>query len=570
MARHQSTEQAPSIAESSSSSFSTSSSPSPSLDRRTLVGDEYTVNNQIDNSRGKHTFSIDHNGDSSVRKGLLYDLVDPSPSSGNFFHRRSLLGNLFGGGDKTTIENVNDNSQHKQTMNSHGNKDVKITKIHREQHGGSGGSSSGSGSMSSFFDRRDLTKRSLLGDLVGSDSTSISNQNDNSKHTQTMNSHGNKNIKITKIRKEQHRGGGGSGSMSPETFFDRRRRRDLDPQEEDREQKQKNSGEAETIAVQKRSLLGDLFGGDSTSISNVNDNSKHTQTMNSHGNKNIKITKIRKDQRRGGGGSGSGGGDGHGRMSPESFFDRRDLGETRRSSNDDDHDDGTIQKRSLLGDLVGNGDNSSTSVSNQNDKSKHTQVMNSHNNKHMTVTRIHRESQGHNSGGSRVQDLNVVMTKRGLLFGGKSTTISNVNDNSQSTKTLNSHDNTDKMVNSYIDRYYNKNNKKRKHHRRGLLFGEDSITVNNENYNGKETKIWNEHDNVDKTIVHKNTVGITNDDDEYDEYVVDEEGDEDWDSLVKRDSISVSNLNDNSKTTKTLNSHDNVYFQQLQEERVHE
>ncbi|KAF9295985.1 hypothetical protein BGZ74_010531, partial [Mortierella antarctica] len=35
--------------------------------------------------------------------------------------------------------------------------------------------------------------------------------------------------------------------------------------------------------------------------------------------------------------------------------------------------------------------------------------------------------------------------------------------------------------------------------------------------------------------------------------------------LAKRDSISVSNVNDNSQTTKTMNSYNNVYYQ---EERV--
>ncbi|KAG0346918.1 hypothetical protein BG005_000454, partial [Podila minutissima] len=217
--------------------------PSPSirttapLDRRTLIGDEYTVTNQVDNSRGKQTFSIDHNGDSSVHKGLLYDLVDPSSSSsetGSRFFRRSLLGDLFGG-DRTTIENVNDNSQHRQTMNSHGNKNIRVAKTEKKY---------GSSKAKGFFDRRDVhmdkeeekeqvAKRSLLGDLFGGDSTSISNVNDNSKHSQTMNSHGNKNVQITKkIHKEQNTAHG--GDMSPEAFFD------------------------------KRSLLGDLLGSDST------------------------------------------------------------------------------------------------------------------------------------------------------------------------------------------------------------------------------------------------------------------------------------------------------------------
>ncbi|KAF9100809.1 hypothetical protein BGX29_006234 [Mortierella sp. GBA35] len=89
-------------------------------ERRTLLGDESSYRNQVDNSRGKQVFRVDHIGDSSVRKGLLlYDDLQ----------RRSLLGDLLGGGDSTSIENYNDNSKHTKTYNSHGNKSKKITKV---------------------------------------------------------------------------------------------------------------------------------------------------------------------------------------------------------------------------------------------------------------------------------------------------------------------------------------------------------------------------------------------------------------------------------------------------------
>ncbi|KAG0018486.1 hypothetical protein BGZ81_010204 [Podila clonocystis] len=370
-------EQAPSV---HSSTFIPGTAP---LYRRTLVGDEYTVTNQVDNSRGKQTFSIDHNGDSSTHKGLLYDLVDPSSSS--------------------------------------------------------------SETGSRFF------RRSLLSDLFGGDSTSISNVNDNSKHTQTMNSHGNKNVKITKIHKQQETGY--RGEMSPEAFFDKR---DLTTQSDDDD-------------ISKRSLLGDLFGGDSTSISNVNDNSKHSQTMNSHGNKNVQITKkIHKEQHTGG----------HGDISPEAFF----------------------NKRSLLGDIVGS---DSTMVSNVNDNSKHSQTMNSHGNRHSSETLIHKEVRDPEGNIAATKDTQI-LARRGLLFGGKRTSISNVNDNSQSTKTLNSHGNTD-VSKSYTD-YRSRSGRGRDYgdmYRRGLLFGGDELKVSNENYNGQETKTLNVHDNVDKTVVYQ-------------------------------------------------------------------
>ncbi|KAF9318984.1 hypothetical protein BG003_010191 [Podila horticola] len=495
LARTNSMEQALSIQSSSSTSTPTTAA----LDRRTLIGDEYTVTNRVDNSHGKQTFSIDHNGDSSVHKGLLYDLVDPSSESGSRFFRRSLLGDLFGG-DHTTIENVNDNSQHRQTMNSHGNKNIRVTKTEKKY---------GSPKAKGFFDRRDIhmdnkgekeevAKRSLLGDLFGGDSTSISNVNDNSKHTQTMNSHGNKNVKITKIRKQQTTGD--RGDMSPESFFDKR---DLTAQGDDDD-------------ISKRSLLGDLFGGDSTSISNVNDNSKHSQTMNSHGNKNVQITKKIHKEHHGG----------QGDMSPEAFFD----------------------KRSLLSDLVGS---DSTSVSNVNDNSKQSRTLNSHGNRHLSETRIHKEvkdPEGHVA----TKDTEV-LARRGLLFGGKSTSISNVNDNSQESRTINSHGNTD-VTKSYTG--YRSRSGRGRHgdmYRRGLLFGGDSLTVSNENYNGQERKTLNVHDNVDKTVVYQKVVGKDEGEGEEGEEML---------GLAKRDSISVSNMNDNSQTTKTMNSYNNVYYQE--------
>ncbi|KAG0328373.1 hypothetical protein BG000_000514 [Podila horticola] len=420
LARTNSMEQALSIQSSSSTSTPTTAP----LDRRTLIGDEYTVTNQVDNSHGKQTFSIDHNGDSSVHKGLLYDLVDPSSESGSRFFRRSLLGDLFGG-DRTTIENVNDNSQHRQIMNSHGNKNIQVTKTEKKY---------GSPKAKGFFDRRDIH---------------------------------------------------------------------MDNKEEKEE-------------VAKRSLLGDLFGGDSTSISNVNDNSKHSQTMNSHGNKNVQITKkIHKEQY-----------DGQGDMSPEAFFD----------------------KRSLLSDLVGS---DSTSVSNVNDNSKHTQTMNSHGNRHLSETRIHKEVK--NPEGHVTTKDTEVLARRGLLFGGKSTSISNVNDNSQESRTLNSHGNTD-VTKSYTD--YRSRSSRGRHgdmYRRGLLFGGDSLAVSNENYNGQERKTLNVHDNVDKTVVYQKVVGEDEGEGEEGEEML---------GLAKRDSISVSNMNDSSQTTKTMNSYNNVYYQE--------
>ncbi|KAG0279652.1 hypothetical protein BGZ95_000604 [Linnemannia exigua] len=162
--------------------------------RRTLIGSHVSYLTQVDNSDGKHVFRVDHNGDSSIRKGgLLYDI-----------QRRGLLNHLAGN-DETSIENINDNSSDAQAMNSQGNTHTTTTtRIHREpspdaerwfrQHG--------------FINRRSdsikdseeaprqLDRRGLL---WGGSSTTISNVNDNSQHTNTFNSHGNRSKKITKV-----------------------------------------------------------------------------------------------------------------------------------------------------------------------------------------------------------------------------------------------------------------------------------------------------------------------------------------------------------------------------------
>ncbi|KAF9358432.1 hypothetical protein BGX26_001777 [Mortierella sp. AD094] len=326
---------------------------SSELIQRSLIGNEYTVQNQLDNSQGKHAFRVDHNGDSSVRKGLLYDLVD--------------------------------NNEEKEE---------------------------GSGF--------EFKRRSLLGDLFGGDSTSISNVNDNSKHTQTMNQHGNKHITITKTRKESYGGSGDGGrrssEMSPEEFFDRR---DLaqDSEEEMATEHQENT------PLARRGLL---FGGDSMSISNVNDNSQHTQTMNQHGNKDLSITRktfrqtapVRSKNEK----------------DIDSFFDRRDL----LTENEENRPN--VERRSLFGDLFGG---SSTTISNVNDNSQTKKTYNSHGNKDVRInSKVHK---------------NIRNNKRGLLFGGGKTSISNENDNSKETKTFNSHDNVDKKISSKVDKNFGAN-----------------------------------------------------------------------------------------------------------------
>ncbi|KAG0377606.1 hypothetical protein BGX24_005768 [Mortierella sp. AD032] len=195
------------------------------LERRTLIGDQVSYLTQIDNSRGKRVFRVDHNGDSSIRKGgLLYDI-----------QRRGLLNDLAGN-DEASIENINDNSNHAQAMNSQSNKHTTtFTRIHREpspdaeqwfrQHG--------------LIDRRsDSIKESeeaprqldRRGLLWGGSSTTISNVNDNSQHTNAYSSHGNRSKKITKVvsttrdRGSHGRRGGGQGRDVglADSWFDKR------------------------------------------------------------------------------------------------------------------------------------------------------------------------------------------------------------------------------------------------------------------------------------------------------------------------------------------------------------
>ncbi|KAG9324295.1 hypothetical protein KVV02_004584 [Mortierella alpina] len=292
-----------------------------SLDRRTLIGDEMNYSSHVDNSKGKKVYRIDHNGDdSSVRKGLIYDFVE----------RRSLLGDLLGGGDRMSIENVNDNSQHRKTMNSHGNKHTTIKKIHKKTLGG----------RHRRHHRRDLEdnddleaepatlerRSSLLGDLLGSDSTRIENVNDNSLNRETTKSHGNSHTRITRIHSENE----DNDEKDPYEFFDRR-----DLQEETQE----------STALNRRGLL---WGGDSTSISNVNDNSKTTKTYKSHHNKDTRISKAKYTKR----------------------------SEAEEESGED------LERRGLLF----GGD--SMVISNQNDNSKTTKTYNSHDNKYKKITTI--------------------------------------------------------------------------------------------------------------------------------------------------------------------------------------
>ncbi|KAF9341111.1 hypothetical protein BGZ91_010890 [Linnemannia elongata] len=362
------------------------------LDRRTLIGDEYAVNNQVDNSRGKKTVRVDHNGDSSIHKGLLYDLIDPSRSGaddtdGDFqFRRRSLLGDLFGG-NSMSISNENDNSKHTQTKNEHDNQYTTVNKIHEEQNLNDDEDEEDSMSPDSFFDKRgngdehgtasaSFDRRGLF----GGDSTTINNVNDNSKHTQTMNVHHNRDTSITKLHKHQQssrpRPRRGDATI-PKGFFDRR--------------------SDESNDMNRRSLLGDLFGGNSMSINNVNDNSQTKKTLNSHGNRNTHITKIHKTTN----------------------------SRHRDEDNNSDSNAGFFDKRGLLfgsDEMV---------INNENDNSQTKKTLNSHGNRHARITRIHKSS----SHGSNF------FGKRGLLFGDKSTVITNQNDNSQNKKTLNSYHN---------------------------------------------------------------------------------------------------------------------------------
>ncbi|KAF9195968.1 hypothetical protein BGZ50_002770 [Haplosporangium sp. Z 11] len=308
--------------------------PNNKNERRMLIEDESSYVNQVDNSRGKQVYRVDHNGDSSVRENLFQD----------GFERRGLLGDLLGGGGgRTSIQNVNDNSQHSQTMNSHGNKHATITKIHKktQEHG----NRRGRGSMSAdrFFDRRDLTetdksidqdlkRRGLLDGLLGGgDRTVIENVNDNSVNKQTMNSHGNSHTTITKIHSESI---GDEDDVDSSMFFDRR---DL-----------LGEGNVANEVFEPMERRGLLWGDKNTSISNVNQNSRTTQTYNSHHNKDTEIVKVKHKNKY-----------------------------NKRSTQDHDEE---MERRGLLF----GGD--SMVISNQNDNSKTTKVYNSHGNKHKTVT----------------------------------------------------------------------------------------------------------------------------------------------------------------------------------------
>ncbi|KAF9433960.1 hypothetical protein BGZ76_008753 [Entomortierella beljakovae] len=274
--------------------------PSSELTQRSFIGDEYSVQNQLDNSEGKRTFRIDHNGDNSVRKGLLNDIVDGDENQeGGFqFKRRGLLDSLFGGGSGTSINNVNDNSKNTQTLNQHGNKHIEITKIQKET-GSEGGKRPFEMSPNEFFDRRDLGEvrtqeeenaatLSRRGLLFGGDSMSINNVDDNSRNTKTMNQHGNKDVSITKkITHQRGRGNRGNGGKSMEEgFFDKR--------------ELTNDKVDDESVMERRGLIEALFGGSGTTISNVNDNSQTRKTYNSHGNKDLRInSKVNKSKKRG-------------------------------------------------------------------------------------------------------------------------------------------------------------------------------------------------------------------------------------------------------------------------------
>ncbi|KAF8935670.1 hypothetical protein BGZ47_009800 [Haplosporangium gracile] len=149
----------------------------------------------------------------------------------------------------------------------------------------------------------DLQFRSLVGDLMGGDETSIENVNDNSKYGQTKDSHSNTHTTTTTITRSHK-------DPSPEAeqwirqagFFDRRVAGSLS-----------DAVVSDVKDTNKpRQLLdrrGLLWGGSSTTISNVNDNSQHTKTYNSHGNRLKKITQVASTIRDSTGSHGRHGGD---------------------------------------------------------------------------------------------------------------------------------------------------------------------------------------------------------------------------------------------------------------------
>ncbi|KAF9902345.1 hypothetical protein EC991_005017 [Linnemannia zychae] len=437
---------------------SSTTDPNLALERRTLIGDEYAFSNQVDNSRGKQTFRVDHLGDSSVHKGLLSDLVDPIGSASlndnndDFqFRRRSLLSDLFGG-NNLAISNENDNSKHTQTKNEHDNRYTTLTKTHKEQISNKDDDDE---DYDSFFDKREDDTPSALdrrGLLFGGDSTTISNVNDNSKHTQTMNIHNNRDTSITKkIRKHQSAPRPRRGDTAiPEAFFDRR------------------DDNNNANSMDRRSLLSDLFGGNSMSINNVNDNSQTKKTLNSHGNRNTRINKSTHRTTNRGGDSRSNSG----------FFDKRGL---------------------LFG-----GD--STVISNVNDNSQTKKTLNSHGNRNI---RINKSTHHTTNRGGDNRSNSGFFDKRGLLFGGDSMVISNVNDNSQTKKTLNSHGNRNTRINKSTYRTINRGGSNSGFFdKRGLLFGGDSTTITSQNDNSQNKKTLNSHhntvNNVEEATIEKN------------------------------------------------------------------
>ncbi|KAI8596798.1 hypothetical protein EDD21DRAFT_438310 [Dissophora ornata] len=96
-----------------------------------------------------------------------------------------------------------------------------------------------------------------------------------------QNQHGSRHTTITKTIKESHDNGGHDrdSEISPGSFFDRR---DMDVEDKDTRMEMRK-----TRSLERR---GVLFGGDSTSTGNVNDNLQHIRIMNKHGNRDTTIT----------------------------------------------------------------------------------------------------------------------------------------------------------------------------------------------------------------------------------------------------------------------------------------
>ncbi|KAG0002635.1 hypothetical protein BGZ80_005939 [Entomortierella chlamydospora] len=246
----------------------------------------------------------------------------------------------------------------------------------------------------------------------------------------------------------------------------------------------------------QRSLLGDLFGGDSTSISNVDDNSKHTQTMNQHGNKHITITETFKETRGG-----------------EEFFDRRDLA---RVSSEEGNGNAPLARRGLLfgGDPM--------SISNPKDEPAWKQGFvdhekdcssNSSSSHQKKMTRTTTRFFDRRDLLAENEESGPGIERRSLfgdLFGCSGMTINNVNDNSQTMKIYNSHGNKNVRINSWVHKNIRDN-------KRGLLSEWKTMSISNENDNSKETKTFNSRGNVDKKIASKvdKSFGNNNDEDEW-------------------------------------------------------